>query len=122
MTQNNPIDDELKQLAKQALKNDFWRTFSSLVNSYVAAAQGLSDDQGVSFVDELNESTSVYQTDVAAPADFNLNIYVEYHTGAGNGSCGYSTLKEALLDDDASVIMVNGIKVFERNNGQWVLP
>ena len=38
------MDNEIKELATLTLKNAFYRDFSALVNGYIRAAEGLTDE------------------------------------------------------------------------------
>lgn len=119
--QDDVLTDEIRNLAQHALVSDFWKEFSGLVNKYVAASAGL-DEGGATFADQLQEKTSVFGRDDQAESDHHLNIYGSYDN-AGNSTCGFDTLKEALLEDQMVNIWVGGTKVFTRqpNSVQWML-
>lgn len=60
------IDDELKELAALALRNAFYTDFSALVNSYLAAAEGLDVD---TLEMQMGEMTSIYGRDTEVEGD-----------------------------------------------------
>ena len=106
--------EEIKELAALALRNAFWTDFSALVNKYLEASEGLCD---LALQEaQIGELTSVYGRDTKADSDASINIWVkinEYRT------CGCSSLKEALENDEAVEIHLHGTKIFERRDGEW---
>ena len=74
----NGIDEELKQLAALALRNAFWYDFSSLVNTYLRAAEGLDKVQQEM---QMGEMTSVYARDRTAEGDDSINLWVKRDRG-----------------------------------------
>lgn len=109
------MDEELRELAALTLLNAFWRDFSSLVNRYEKAAEGLDKDLQVMRMGEL---TSVYGRDTEANLGAPVSIWtmgtlknpdIQYH----------KTIIEALKVESATIVYLQGRLVFERNNGEW---
>jgi hypothetical protein len=108
------MDEELKQLAALALRNAFWKDFSGLVNKYLEASEGLDIDQQERL---MGEETSVYGRDRKEPFDGFLNIY---STGPTYRDCSHDSVVEALEWSKAHAVFLQGLKVFERRDGEWV--
>ncbi len=108
------MDEETRQLATLALRNAFWTDFSALVNKYVEASDGLCD---LALQEaQMCELTSVYGRDTTADSDASINIWVKINA---YGTCGCSSLKEALEIDEAVEIHLQGTKIFERRDDEW---
>lgn len=111
------MDEEIRQLAIVALKNNFYNDFSALVNLYIDVAKGLAQDED-DFEMQLGDMTSVYgRDDDANMTDIYVNIYVLY--GSKNHSIGYETLAEALNDKKATEIFLDGKRIFIRKDNEW---
>ena len=108
------MNTEIKELAALALRNAFWLDFSALVNDYLKASEGLCD---LALQEtQMCKLTSVYGRDTKADSDTFIVIWVrvnEYRT------CGCSSLMEALENEDAVEIHLQGAKIFERRDGEW---
>lgn len=110
------IDDpEIRELAVLALKNAFYSQFSSLVNAYVAAAEGLGAND---FEHRLQESCSVFGRNGDTDGDEFLNIWVQ-RGRLSNISCAYDTLAEALEDPKALQVHLRGKRIFVRRKDGW---
>lgn len=113
------MDDELKELAALALRNAFYAEFSSMVNAYLVASNGLIDGQEAM----MHETANVYSRNVRAHLDHEPSIYTLGKTNPSFNVTTHSTMLEAISCDDASAVCINGIKVFERdeaNEWRWV--
>lgn len=106
------MDKELKEVAALALRNAFWRDFSSLVNGYLAASEGL----GVEQESMLGDLTSIYGRDNQIQTSVsNCLIW-----GMGeNGIIVYNSMIEALNDENIGSIYLRDREVAERRNGDW---
>lgn len=107
------MDEELKQLAALALRNAFWRDFSGLVNKYLEASEGLDIDKQELMMGDL---TSVYGRDTTKPFDGFQGIY---STGPTYRDCEHDSIVGALEYAEAHAVFVQGLKVFERRDGEW---
>lgn len=100
------IDPEVKQLAAQALTNAFWTSFSSLVNAYLVAGEGL----GVNMHERLADKTSLYGRDDEAGV---INVTIV----DGDGRY-FDTLAQA-LKEGVRYIRIGPTKVFEKREDGW---
>lgn len=106
------MDEELKQLAALALRNAFWRDFNALCNVYLEASEGLDEDQEIL----MGDLTSIYgRDDDSGSGDLVINIY----TQCGGFTRGHVSLVEALGQEDATSVYLQGHKVFERRGDEW---
>lgn len=106
------MDDETMALARHALANAFYTDFSDLVNKYLKAAEGVDDGD---FDQKLQEMANVFGRDDKALGDFWLTIW----TQQVRGTCGHQTMTEALEYEPALGVRVQGVRVFERRDGEW---
>lgn len=111
------LDHEIKELAALALRNAFWRDFSSLVNTYLAAAEGLQESPDLTAT-MMGELTSVFGVDSEANSDRCKPRIWAYVPGMPAGK-RLSTLLEALQCPDATKIEVQDDVVFELRDGEW---
>ena len=105
--------DEIKALARLALKNAFYADFSDLVNKYLAMGVGLEENL---IAAQLQVATGIYGCDDKAEGDAWINLYVTTPSGR---TYNVDTLIEALDDDDAFTIHLQGKLIFKRLNGDW---
>jgi hypothetical protein len=105
------MDNELKGLAMLVLKNAFYSDFSTLVNEYLKAAQGVDDG---TFALQLGEAANVFSRNTEEGGDFFLNIWTQNRSG----TTGHGTIFEALEFDQASRVYIQGRLAFERRNGE----
>ena len=110
------VDDELKELAALALRNEFYKKFSALVNAYLEASEGLIENQETL----LGEMTSVFGRYPDIEADEKPNIWTDQKANPLWTSCGHLTLLEAFEMNNADRIGLNGKIIFERiAGGEW---
>jgi len=57
------MDDELKELAKLVLRNEFYMEFSAIVNGYLCALEAIEDNGDWHHEEQLQELTSVFGRD-----------------------------------------------------------
>jgi hypothetical protein len=109
------IDEELKYLVALALRNAFYAAQNSLIANFMKAAEG-SDMQ----VEELLEVHSFGDTET--DSDLPPRIYVDWPVDVLGlrGSCGCETVVEGLEVDQAECLYIDGIKMFERQDGEWI--
>lgn len=111
------LDHETKELAALALRNAFWRDFSSLVNAYLDASEGLQElpDQTAIMLGEL---TSVFGVDDEAHDDRCKPRIWAYVPGRPAG-VRFQTLLKALQCPGATKLEVQDNVVFEIRDGTW---
>ena len=110
------MDEELKQLAALALRNAFWRDFSSLVNKYMEASTGLDVEAQAR---QMGDMTSIHGRDDKAPTvDVLLGIWTQQVTSR-TAIAVHDCLVDALEHPGATEVHLRGAKVFERRNGEW---
>lgn len=109
------MDRELKALGLVALTNAFYEEFSGLVNSYIKAAEGLDDGL---FADRLAGASNVFSRNLKSSVDIHPYIWTQ-NDGGFLDTTGHETLWEALRFERATVVHLNGRKVFKRLNGEW---
>ena len=114
------MDEETKELAALALRNQFWRDFSSLVNAYLKASAGLDVEYQKQ---QMAEMTSVYgRSDSCNSKNFKPSIWTQ---SEGRRHSRLSTRKyhrtilEALELETAAEVSLGGRRVFERRGGEW---
>ncbi len=114
----------LKAHARHVLVEDFRQQFSSLVNAYVKAAEGLCGKQ--EFANQLADAATISGRNYeASPADVNLQIWTCLKTKGGwtlySPTCGYDTVTEALADERAESVHIGNERVFSRDpqTNQW---
>jgi hypothetical protein len=107
------LDPELEALARLALINQFWLNFGDLVAAYQKKAEGLDSHE---FNMQMQEHSSVYGCADSNGGDVFINLWCDY----GNGrTANLDTMLQALAEDDALSIHLNGEKIFERRDGEW---
>lgn len=112
------INNEIKSIAACALRDAFSTDLDNLMAVYLAAAEGLSMDAGMLY-EVLASGLAVEKLDREC---FNLHaswpapgIFGPDH----QGSCSYDTVLEALQDERAEQVWLQGVKVFEKIDGEW---
>lgn len=119
-TEEDMIEDT-KESAALALRNAFWRDFSALANVYLLAAKGLDVDCQES---KMGDMTSIYGRDTKEKGDFRLNIRtISLSHQDGRQVAGFmwhESILEALERKEATEVQLQGKKIFERSDGEWV--
>lgn len=109
------IDSELNDLAVLVIKNALYRKLESVMSAHFAAAKGLD------FSDAEFYEVHAFPVDGAHWGD-RLDIWTGFNSEGslfGPVTTGYDTILEALNDDRAQELHVEGRKVFERRDGEW---
>lgn len=111
------IDDELKSLAAQVLRNALYRDLDNLVANYIEAAEGTGADAEMFY--EVHAFGSK-----KTPNDLYPNINTSWPAPVlfgpdYRGSCGHTCIIEALEHEPAQDVYVQGRKVFEKRDGEW---
>ena len=108
------VDAEVRELACLVLRNAFYKDYSDLVNKYLRVGDGLSDH----FELNLQELSNVFSRSDRPDGDMFVNVYTE--NGNEMNTSGWDNLLEALEHPEATVVWVQGEKVFEkRENLGW---
>ena len=106
--------EELKRWAMDALQHAYYAEFSALVNNYIEASHGLSDNPEEVF----RGRSDVYRRRLGLSRTCRLQIHAG-EPGQEYGP-GYTCLEDALADEKAKVVTLNFIVVFRRNSdGKW---
>ncbi|OOV05780.1 hypothetical protein [Rhodoferax fermentans] len=106
------LDAELNSLARLAIRNAFWADFSALANHYIKLGAGLDTEL---LEMELGELTSIYGRNTKATGDEFINLWVQ----TTRGTNGHETVVEALKQEDALEVHLQGKLVFKRVKGMW---
>ena len=109
------MDEEMENLALLALHNSFYTDFSALVNKYMEAAEGLDFDL---LKMQMQESCNVYSRDYTADGDMSINIWAQQGEDPSD-TLGYDALCDALSEETATKVYLQGDLVFERIEGDW---
>jgi hypothetical protein len=116
------IDEETKSLAALALRKAFHVDFSRLVNAYLEAGEGLYLDTYLQQV-QLHELANAFARAKPTDADQELapNLYISRGLNwfGAESSCGHRRLLEALEDDTAKEVVLQGSVIFQRRDGEW---
>ena len=105
------LDEEAKQLAELALRNEFYREYSALVNKFMEVGEGLDDLE-----EQLQTMSNVYSRDLDAESDLSLNNYMQ---DGCKGDSGYDQITDA-LESGYREIYVCGKCYFElRGDEYW---
>jgi hypothetical protein len=111
------MDEALKRSAERALLNAFWTDFSALVNAYLKVGEGLNTS---GLESEMGVLSSIPTRDRDAVGDPYINIWSMLE-GVPACTTGHQTLAEALQQDKATLVSLQGRYVFERNSkGEWI--
>lgn len=111
------IDNELKALAVQATKNALYRRMNQLMAATKMLAEGTDY-----YIHEFMEVHAFGDVET----DEKYNLYGEWDAPSPffgqdyRANCGYKSFIEAFEDDRAQRIYLDGVKVFERVNGEWM--
>ncbi len=104
------LDEETLSLAELALRNEFYREYSALVNKFMEVGEGLDDLE-----DQLQTMSNVYSRDLDAESDLSLNNYMQ---DGRKGDSGYDHITDA-LESGYREIYVCSKRYFELRGGEY---
>lgn len=115
------MDDELKGMCVQAVKNELYRKINEAVASAKAALKG---------IDYAPEQ--LYEMHAFGDCAFfaRIRIYSAWTNEQMRGGTkyvrvyekDYDNFVEAMQDENATCIWINGNLIFEKVDGEWVAP
>jgi len=121
------IDNELKACADVALRNAYFTELRALVAKYREAATGLGTDMETGQA-QVEIHTWGDNADGTLVEHDQPGIWTDWLLPKGNifgpgarASCGHRTILEALQDERAERVGLEGKVVFVKKDGEWLV-